>query len=70
MATFSLMPILSLKLQVHDALIGLLGSVLAIAGTLVYAFADKWWMMYLGGYISDKNLSDTFELKLIFIFRT
>lgn len=51
LATFSIMPILSLKLQVHDALIGLLGSVLAIAGTLVYAFADKWWMMYLGAGI-------------------
>ena len=46
--TFSCMPILSLKLQLHDALIGLLGSVLAIAAYLVYAFSYASWMFYLG----------------------
>ena len=42
------MPILSLKFQLHDALIGLIGSVMGVAALLVYAFSAKSWMFYLG----------------------
>jgi hypothetical protein len=55
--TFGCMPLLSLRLQWHDAIIGLMGSVLAIAAYLVYAFSYASWMFYLGNYTTEITVS-------------
>lgn len=43
------MPLLSLKLQIHDAIIGIFGGISAVTATIIYALASQPWMMYLGG---------------------
>ena len=48
LVTFGIIPIVSYKMKLHDALIGTIGSVFGVAKNLIWTFATAAWMMYLG----------------------
>ena len=45
-----LLPLLSYKFKIHDALIGCFGAISGLAACIVLASIDKSWMMYLSKY--------------------
>jgi hypothetical protein len=55
-ATFSVMPLLSYKMGLHDTIIGIIGAVTGIAATLNTAFATEPWMLYLSKYLPNMFL--------------
>lgn len=51
LVTFSIMPLLSFKLGIHDSIIGIIGSFSGIASSLTNAFASQAWMLYLASVL-------------------
>ena len=50
-ATLCVMPLLSYKLRLHDATIGIIGSVFGVASNLVRTFAQVSWLFYLSSAV-------------------
>ena len=56
LGSITFVPLMSSKLKVHDALIGIVGACSGIAANMVLAFVNKPWQLYLGNiYNIDKK---------------
>lgn len=49
--TFGVIPIVSYKMKLHDALIGTMGAIFGIAKNIIWTLAAYSWMMYLGSAV-------------------
>ena len=49
--TFGVIPIVSYKMKLHDALIGTMGAIFGIGKNVIWTLATSSWMMYLGSAV-------------------
>lgn len=61
-------PFLSFKLKVPDGIIGAIGAISGMAGSLVLTFVSASWMMYLGKPVNSRSL--TIGVRIIIKFPT